>query len=34
MAISNASMAKSLRNEFDTCQPTMKRLKTSMMKAT
>jgi hypothetical protein len=34
MAISSASRARSLRSERDACQPTMRREKTSMTKAT
>jgi hypothetical protein len=34
MAISKASMARSLRNEVEVCQPTTERLKTSITKAT
>jgi hypothetical protein len=34
MAISSASNARSVRNERAACQPTRKRLKASMTKAT
>jgi hypothetical protein len=34
MAISNASRARSVRSDRDACQPTRKRLKASMTKAT
>jgi hypothetical protein len=34
IAISNASRARSVRSERQACQPTMKRLNTSMMNAT
>ena len=33
IAISSASMARSERSEFDSCQPTTMRENTSMMKA-
>jgi hypothetical protein len=34
MAISSASRAKSVRSDREACQPTRKRLKASMTKAT
>jgi hypothetical protein len=34
MAISSASKARSVRSDREACQPTMKRLKASMTKAT